>query len=132
MVLCFHSGLLLDGSNTAERLWLNVVSIGWSGVDLFFVLSGFLITTILIQTRDEPRYFRNFFMRRVLRIFPVYFGSLFLVFSLVEHPQYEPWYWLFVQNWLPVFEGTLPPMPLQPYWSLAIEEQFYLIWPLLE
>jgi peptidoglycan/LPS O-acetylase OafA/YrhL len=131
LVVGFHSQVLLDGSNAGERLWLNVFSAGWSGVDLFFVLSGFLITTILIQSRGESNYFRNFFMRRVLRIFPLYFGSLLLLFSLLNVPELQWWYWLFVQNWVPVFDGTYQPMALQPFWSLAIEEQFYLVWPII-
>lgn len=130
MVLCFHSGLVLDGSNIGERLWFYPASIGWSGVDLFFVLSGFLITTVLIQTRNDTRYFRNFFMRRVLRIFPVYFGSLLLFFTQLDTGEQTTWYWLFAQNWIPVFDGTPQPTALQPYWSLAVEEQFYLVWPI--
>ncbi|MBC8289235.1 MAG: acyltransferase [Planctomycetes bacterium] len=133
MVVAFHSGLILDSSSLGEKAWLKVASIGWAGVDLFFVLSGFLITTILIQTRDEPRYFRNFFMRRVLRIFPLYFGSLLLLFSQLDDRGQQMWYWLFAQNWISVFEGLTPaqPLALQPYWSLAVEEQFYLVWPLV-
>ena len=131
LVVGFHSQVLLDGSNVGERLWLNLVSAGWSGVDLFFVLSGFLITTILIQTNGESNYFRNFFMRRVLRIFPLYFGSLLLLFSLLDVSELQWWYWLFAQNWIPVFDGTHQPQALQPFWSLAIEEQFYLVWPII-
>jgi peptidoglycan/LPS O-acetylase OafA/YrhL len=129
MVVSFHSGLLVDGSNSGERLWLQLVSAGWAGVDLFFVLSGFLITTILLRNRDAPHYFRNFFMRRVLRIFPLYFGSLLLLFSLLTNLPHQSWYWLFAQNWIPVFEGGSQPMMVQPFWSLAVEEQFYLVWP---
>ncbi|MDA0921347.1 MAG: acyltransferase [Planctomycetota bacterium] len=123
--------VLLDGSGYWEQIWLGAVSAGWSGVDLFFVLSGFLITSILIEARGELHYFRNFFMRRILRIFPLYFGSLLLLFSLLNGAELRIWYFLFAQNWVPVFDGTYQPMALQPFWSLAVEEQFYLVWPVI-
>ena len=132
LVVSFHSGLLIKQPfNAAEKVWMGFASIGWSGVDLFFVLSGFLITTILIQTREDERYFRNFFMRRVLRIFPLYFGALLLILSRVNINDDQIWYWLFAQNWLPVFGGGKQLTQLQPFWSLAVEEQFYLVWPLV-
>lgn len=132
LVVTFHSGLLINGSTSSEKAWLNVVSIGWAGVDLFFVLSGYLITKILIQSRETPNFFRNFFARRVLRIFPLYFGSLAILIAcgLATHDQ--RWtYWLFLQNWIPIVGGPPQPVTMQPYWSLAVEEQFYLVWPLI-
>lgn len=113
---------------------------GWVGVDLFFVVSGFLITRILLATRDDPDYFRNFYARRVLRIFPLYYlfvGTLLVVFPLLgsaaylHHAGSPAWYALFLGN---VPEGVLgrdPPYWLAPVWSLAIEEQFYLTFPAL-
>jgi peptidoglycan/LPS O-acetylase OafA/YrhL len=131
-----------------HRLWprdaVNRLSVaadaGWIGVDLFFVVSGFLITRILLETRGEPGYFRNFYARRVLRIFPLYYlfvGTLLVAFPLMGNTQYldasgSPfWYLTFLGN---VPEGLLgydPPYWLAPVWSLAIEEQFYLTFPLI-
>ena len=131
-----------------HRLWprdaVNRFSVaadaGWIGVDLFFVVSGFLITRILLDTRGEPGYFRNFYARRVLRIFPLYYlfvGTLLIVFPLAGNSEYldhsgSPlWYLSFLGN---VPEGLLgydPPYWLAPVWSLAIEEQFYLTFPLI-
>jgi peptidoglycan/LPS O-acetylase OafA/YrhL len=114
---------------------------GWMGVDLFFVLSGFLITGILLKTRPSEHYFRNFYVRRCLRIWPLYYSCLFFMFVMVPllrpsetaeifAPRSSPWwaYLLFLQNFL-------VPVPTQATgllgvtWSLAVEEQFYLVWP---
>ena len=114
-----------------------VAVFGHTGVDLFFVLSGFLITRILLQTREEPHYFKNFYARRTLRIFPLYFGFL-IFFYLVwsrwvppEFPSGAKWYFTYLQN----FQLTFSPLENLDgpghFWSLAIEEHFYLVWPLL-
>ena len=119
--------------------------IGWLGVDLFFVLSGFLITTHLLKSRRTSSYFRNFYIRRVLRIFPLYYGFLLVFFLLGSfvfsqiggtsnfgyYASNQWWYWLFLQNWLMIDKGVPPEPYLIHFWSLAIEEQFYLLWPLL-
>lgn len=110
------------------------------GVDLFFVLSGFLITSILLNTADSPDYFKSFYMRRVLRIFPLYFLMVGLFFY-VELPLLERhfgmhssvrseqlWYWTYLSNWHD--PNDRPIAALNHFWSLAIEEQFYLVWPL--
>jgi len=102
--------------------------LGWSGVDLFFVLSGFLITGILLDTKTSPNYFSSFYMRRVLRIFPLYLLCVFVYFRLAPNPV-EPWFWTHLSNWKSAF-GTDVPM-LSHFWSLAIEEQFYLVWSLV-
>ena len=112
-----------------------VVLWGWSGVTLFFFLSGLLITGNLLETRESPHYFHNFHARRALRIWPVYL--LVLAFVYAEAPWYigpgvwdavrtAPWwaYLLFLQNLFPL---TLPPA-LGPTWALAIEEQYYFVW----
>ncbi len=113
---------------------------GWMGVDLFFTLSGFLITGILLDTRDDPHYFRNFYVRRALRIFPLYYG-LFLVFFVLTpllHLQWRPGhlaYLLYAGNIAYNLDPTLalvrPSLTLLHFWSLAIEEQFYFVWPLV-
>ncbi len=129
LVLCFHSGLIVTGSGTVSHLFSEVARSCWCGVDLFFVLSGFLITGILLDTRESRFHFRNFYFRRILRIFPLYYGVILWLF--LQNPDFpdQIWYWLYLQNWGPVFGGSTPPMVVQPFWSLAVEEQFYLVWP---
>jgi peptidoglycan/LPS O-acetylase OafA/YrhL len=116
--------------------WIEYASLwGWAGVNLFFVLSGFLITSILIESRAKERYFRNFYARRALRIWPVY--VLILLVCYLNAPWFvglptltafktAPWwaYLLFLQN---LFHLALPPAIGQT-WSLAIEEQYYFVW----
>ena len=118
-----------------------LTSYGWMGVDLFFVLSGFLITGILLDANPRESYFKNFYARRCLRIWPLYYAVLFLMFGLMPllrpveaHIILErssPWwaYPLFLQNFL-VPIPTLAAGPLGVTWSLAVEELFYVFWPL--
>ena len=80
MVLLFHFVSQMLPTNWVERAIVGVTNYGSYGVELFFVLSGFLITGILYDARNKPHYFRNFCMRRLLRIFPLYYGVLALVF----------------------------------------------------
>ncbi|MFL6195572.1 MAG: acyltransferase family protein [Thermoanaerobaculia bacterium] len=114
---------------------------GWIGVDLFFVLSGFLITGILYDSKGGERYFRNFYARRLLRIAPLYYGAL--VVFLVLLPALWPghaglrslrqegfWYWTYLVNVEIAREGWPGFGMLGHFWSLAVEEQFYLVWPL--
>jgi peptidoglycan/LPS O-acetylase OafA/YrhL len=110
------------------------------GVDLFFVLSGFLITGILLSAKGSDQYFRSFYGRRVLRIFPLYYGYLvlvFLLFPLWSNPESgqelienQAWYWLYLSNIHVALEGWPGSGNVGHFWSLAIEEQFYLLWPL--
>jgi peptidoglycan/LPS O-acetylase OafA/YrhL len=113
---------------------------GWIGVQLFFVLSGFLITSALLDSRGSSNYYRAFFARRVLRIFPLYF--LVLIAFLVILPRVvqldattrssysqQAWLWLFLSNWTQPFHGAVTWFP--HFWSLAVEEQFYFVWPLV-
>jgi peptidoglycan/LPS O-acetylase OafA/YrhL len=126
---------------TGEALYAALASWGWSGVDLFFVLSGFLITGILLDSKGSRGYFRRFYARRVLRIFPLYYGVLFGLFVLLRPwlahlPEYrvslghQVWFWTYAHNW---WMGIRFPdvRPLAHFWSLAVEEQFYLVWPLI-
>jgi peptidoglycan/LPS O-acetylase OafA/YrhL len=129
-VVVYHCHPRLAGT------WIGYPSLwGWAGVNLFFVLSGFLITSILIESRDKEQYFRNFYARRALRIWPVYLLVLAVCYAnapwFVGAPvltaiKTAPWwaYLLFLQN---LFHLTLPPA-LGQTWSLAIEEQYYFVW----
>ncbi len=112
---------------------------GWLGVDLFFALSGFLITDILLKTIGEKNYLKNFYIRRVLRIFPLYYSAL-IVFLLIlpnlhtgadisYYTQNQVWLWTYLQNWLYIFKPAGDTQALHHLWSLAVEEQFYLLWP---
>lgn len=112
---------------------------GWVGVQLFFVISGFLITGILLKGLGQKHQLRNFYIRRSLRIFPVYYLTLFFFFIALPLFSATPnwlngasenqlWYWLYLQNWIRPFTDS---GGFSPLWSLAIEEQYYLVWPLL-
>jgi peptidoglycan/LPS O-acetylase OafA/YrhL len=104
---------------------------GWIGVDLFFVLSGFLITGNLIRARKYQNYYQVFYFHRALRIFPLYYLVL-AVTLLFAHQHYgfseQIWFWLNLSNIPTAFNPYLI-APLAHFWSLAIEEQFYMIWP---
>jgi peptidoglycan/LPS O-acetylase OafA/YrhL len=114
---------------------------GWMGVDLFFVLSGFLITGILIDTKQSEGYLGNFYARRCLRIWPLYYSLIFFMFVVLPFlsrsegkavfERSSPWwaYPLFLQNFLISPVSTAATGALGVTWSLAIEEQFYLVWP---
>jgi len=112
----------------------------WIGVDLFFVLSGFLITGILLRTRESKYFLKNFYGRRVLRIMPVYFLSLILLLYVIPHLftypfdmayflEHQAWFWLEVQNWLFIFKPEGNNNFLNHFWTLGLEEQFYLVSP---
>lgn len=114
---------------------------GWVTVDLFFTLSSFLITDILLRALNKPNYLRNFYARRFFRIFPLYYLSL--IIFLIILPQFSTplrleyytdnqiYFWTYLQNWLFVFKPPVITDSLNHFWSLAVEEQFYLIWPLI-
>jgi peptidoglycan/LPS O-acetylase OafA/YrhL len=113
----------------------HTLSNGWIGVDLFFALSGYLITSILLRSKSRPHYFRNFYARRFLRIFPLYYGLIAIL--AVAAPRlpfgtFSPsWpYLTYISNLWLVFKGW-EWAPLGHAWSLAIEEQFYLLFPLV-
>jgi peptidoglycan/LPS O-acetylase OafA/YrhL len=101
------------------------------GVDLFFVISGYLITSRLFATRGDSRYYPKFYWRRFLRIVPVYMlflGVVFLLQPIEIVPSDVPWYLLFGTNILMAINGLQPPL-LAHLWSVALEEQFYMLWP---
>src|SRR2546423_13639037 len=83
LVLLFHLTPGHDSNHGLRSLHYKIADVGWSGVDLFFVLSGFLITGILLRSRRRPHYFRNFYARRALRIFPLYYTALAAVFLIL-------------------------------------------------
>ena len=143
MVLLFHFVAQTTATNRFEAAVDGVLAYGLLGVDLFFVLSGFLITGILYDSRAHPEYFRSFYMRRVLRIFPLYYGVLavvFLVLPLVPAlrgseiaglRQHQAWAWLYAVNVYLAIQGGWTLSYIEHFWSLAVEEHFYLVWPLV-
>jgi peptidoglycan/LPS O-acetylase OafA/YrhL len=140
MVLVNH--LLWSSPQTGSRLMDFVAKIragGWIGVDLFFALSGFLITGILFDTLNTGHYFKNFYARRALRIFPLYYGVLLVLFIV-----FRPTHWtegrqlyvilVYLQNtplWWNGSQSRAIKDVTGHLWSLAVEEQFYLVWPVL-
>lgn len=135
MVLVHHA---FYGFPFRAELWDDVpailsgaIKVGWLGVDLFFVLSGFLITGILIASKPKPNYFKNFYGRRVLRIMPLYFAVVIVMYACYR--AYECFFVLsslFLANFVGYFHIQIP-HAADIFWSLAIEEHFYLIWPFL-
>lgn len=136
--------VLLHNSNVYPSWHLGLISAtGWMGVDLFFVLSGLLISGILLDSKQSDGYFRNFYARRCLRIWPLYYSALLFMFVLVPflrpseahvifEPRSSPWwaYPLYLQNFLIPIPSSATGL-LGVTWSLAVEEQFYLVWPLV-
>ena len=108
-----------------------IASRGWIGVDLFFVLSGYLITGILLRAKDAENYYQVFYARRALRILPLYYVVMFGLIAMSAHRppiSSQIWFWFNLSNFPTAFHPALIPA-LSHYWSLAIEEQFYLLWP---
>lgn len=104
----------------------------WTGVDLFFVLSGFLITTILRQQREVPGAWKSFYLRRVFRILPPYIAFMGISWVVVRYDWTKLWYWyVFLGANIREAFGGSGTRVLAPLWSLAVEEQFYLAWPFL-
>lgn len=141
MILLLHFLASMEPTNAVERAIVGVTNYGSYGVELFFVLSGFLITGILYDARNKPNYFRDFYMRRILRIFPLYYGVLALVFlvaplipilrgsSLDYLLDRQAWAWLYAVNIYIAIQGDWSFSYLEHLWSLCIEEHFYLVWP---
>jgi peptidoglycan/LPS O-acetylase OafA/YrhL len=136
-------------SSAADQAIAGVAGAGWIGVDLFFVLSGFLITGVLLDDRERAAPMSaklgRFYWRRTLRIMPLYYVACAILFFVVPALPYfraqpeiamlhqsEPWYWLYGVNLLDVIHGgAWTPFNTGHFWSLAVEEQFYLVWPLI-
>jgi peptidoglycan/LPS O-acetylase OafA/YrhL len=146
MVMFFHFVPAPSAqADVVSRMLYRICHFGFFGVDLFFVLSGFLITGILWDAKQDQHYFRNFYMRRTLRIFPLYYGVLFFTFVIVPFipslftvqvqavvPR-QGWLWFYCSNILTAIEENYifntGWLRLGHFWSLAVEEQFYLFWP---
>ena len=148
VVMAFHY-YLFDHHFFPLHWFHQVTRSGWLGVDLFFVLSGFLITGILIDQREKGpsarSFFQTFYVRRTLRIFPLYYATLLLVFGVLAFTPlfHEPTFdtleteqlglWFYAVNWVNWARGTQvfvsDSFEANHFWSLAAEEQFYLAWP---
>jgi peptidoglycan/LPS O-acetylase OafA/YrhL len=141
-VIAFHTLRVTGQEGLFGRVLNRLQESAWAGVDLFFVLSGFLITGILLDTRTSRNYFKTFFARRTLRIFPLYYAVLAVAIFAVPAilgPSHLPdlyprllanqaWLWTYTANYLQATGAhTLP--GFGHFWSLAIEEQFYWFWP---
>ncbi len=138
LLVLFHH-LFWSNSNTGSRFF-NFVNIvrgsSFVGVNLFFALSGFLITGILIDTLHVSHFFKTFYARRVLRIFPLYYGVLLLLllFTKPLHLLWNGWQYFFLTYTSNLVLWSRPPLILphfniNHFWSLQVEEQFYLVWP---
>ncbi len=139
-VFLFHYG----GGTSSRHRWLHLlgqtIHLGWAGVSLFFVLSGFLITGILWDSHGKPGWWKRFYKRRTVRIFPLYYLALSLAVIAALGWGYgrqslaHVWvYLLYLENVpsLPREAAFSPVLPVYHLWSLAVEEQFYLVWPFL-
>ena len=125
LVFLFHCGI-------------NGFQLGWGGVTMFFAISGFLITDILIKAKGSKSYFKRFYMRRTLRIVPIYLlllasATLLTVFMRGMLFRDLPYLLTYTQNFFWTFSAYRSDLHtlMTHTWSLAIEEQFYLLWPLL-
>jgi peptidoglycan/LPS O-acetylase OafA/YrhL len=134
MVMVFH----FVGHHGEPARLVQASVIGQTGVDLFFVLSGFLITRILLLSRESPHFFSAFYARRALRIFPLYYAFLAVYFFVLPMlykesiPPYstQVWSWFYLQN-IPATFVSLKSSGPSHFWSLAVEEHFYFVWPLM-
>jgi peptidoglycan/LPS O-acetylase OafA/YrhL len=140
-VMLLHFVGSISAQNLPERVLAKLSVYGVWGVDLFFVLSGFLITGILHDAKGAPHYFRNFYARRTLRIFPLYYAVL-LVLALVpaaaltssfgqlaEAKRVQGYLWPYLTNFYVASTGGFSVPYVSHFWSLAVEEHFYLFWP---
>jgi peptidoglycan/LPS O-acetylase OafA/YrhL len=142
LVMAVHFVGNATPGNWGERLAAKLGAYGVLGVDLFFVLSGFLITGLLLDSKGGPHYFRNFYARRTLRIFPLYYAVLALLFlvlpllvalppQLEDARRHQVWLWTYTANFFIAAKASWALTYVSHFWSLAIEEHFYLLWPLV-
>lgn len=142
LVLLLHLYLPPEGGPWSVEFARKILGAMWTGVTLFFVLSGYLITGLLLKAKGSDGYFRGFYARRSLRIFPAYYFVLFLALAVLPTIdadvrstgiQEHAWTFIFyLQNWWTTVEGQrFAWLGVAHLWSLAVEEQFYLLWPLL-
>lgn len=152
-VVFFHATMTLGHHWWPIQWLLNITQAGWLGVDIFFALSGYLITGILWQSKaEQPQlgaYLSRFYYRRILRIFPLYFGVLIVLLVIpqmvtaLQDANYarfvdmQPWFWLHAANMAREVYGWTSPalefghIELTHFWSLSVEEHFYFVWPLV-
>ncbi len=136
LVMPHHIRVISEPFDTLSHVWAKLGDFAWLGVEMFFVLSGFLITRILLASQPATNYYTSFYGRRALRILPLYYTVLAIWWFLlpvvnpasVRGGQYG-YLWLFLVNWTQPFHAS--GNGVAPYWSLAVEEQFYLFWPVL-
>lgn len=141
LVLMSHFTPGADSNQGLRSLFFKIADIGWSGVDLFFVLSGFLITGILLKGKAEGKPIRHYLVRRILRILPAYYAALLFVFLLVPlatgiYPMpgfsVQAPYWLYLSNMFPEsYQSLAGVFGMSHFWSLAVEMQFYALWPIV-
>jgi peptidoglycan/LPS O-acetylase OafA/YrhL len=142
LIVIIHNSAWIGGESRSflMKLTTAITATGWLGVSLFFTLSGFLITGILLDTKHKPAYFQSFYLRRTLRIFPLYYAVIAFTVFVAPLIAWSPhwidsvfrtqWlYWLYITNWFLPFGSLI--WGLSTFWSLAVEEQFYLLWPLV-
>lgn len=133
LVFCFH---YFD--------FFPIFRMGWIGIELFFVLSGYLISSRLIPYLNKPGLLKKFFTNRALRILPLYFGFLLVFFGcwflfttgstraqFTFYSQHGWQFFFFIQNWVYIADPPASANHLQHFWSLAVEEQFYLVYPFM-
>jgi peptidoglycan/LPS O-acetylase OafA/YrhL len=143
VMLSHGGGRYILQTTVVAKLFTYAMVPGWSGVELFFVLSGFLITGILLKSKSAKNYFSSFYARRFLRIFPIYYFAVtvgmlaahhnFWWNSMMPPERMRIAYYFYAQNW-PIFWNHGAYMTVSVFghfWSLAVEEQFYLVWPLV-
>lgn len=144
LVLGVHAaGPLFGQATRGNQAVTFALNFGWIGVDVFFVLSGMLITGILLDTKGAQGYYASFYARRALRIFPIYYAALFVLLVAApvvagwvrhhapEFPARQGWLWTYTTNVSMAVDNSwdVLPRPTWPFWSLAVEEQFYMVWP---